>query len=62
MVAVSVNARRWNQACEPVEELEGAEADVCASVMCGAGQPVDQTGVRRTERYPRRLGPKAMQR
>ena len=45
VVAVSVDARRWNQACEPVEELEGAEADAGASVVCRSGQFVDQTGV-----------------
>jgi hypothetical protein len=31
VVAVSVDPRRWNQACEPIEQLEGAEADAGAS-------------------------------
>lgn len=60
MVAMPVDARRWNQACEPIDQLEGANADPGASGVCGTGQIVGQTGVRGTQRDPRRLGPKAM--
>jgi len=37
MVAMPVDARRWNQANEPIDQLEGAKADPGASVVCGAG-------------------------
>jgi len=62
MVAMPVDARRWNQACEPIDQLEWAEADPGASVVRGTGQLIDQTGVRGTQRDPRRLGPQAVQR
>ena len=62
MVAMPVDARRWNQACEPIDQLEWAEADPGASVVRGTGQLIDQTGVRGTQLYPRRGGPQAVQR
>jgi hypothetical protein len=50
VVAVPVDARRWYEAGQAVEELEGSEAKRLATVQIGLGEPIDQAGLRRGER------------
>ena len=53
---------RRNQPREPVEQLEGAEADRGPSVVCGAGQLVGQAGFGGAQWDLRRRGAKPVQR
>jgi hypothetical protein len=49
VVAVPVDARRWYEAGQAVEQFEGPEAKLMAAVDIGLGKPVHQAGLRRGE-------------
>jgi hypothetical protein len=48
-VAVAVDARRWDEPGEPLEELEGRENDLGAPVGGGARESVEEPGLGRSE-------------
>ena len=49
MVAVPVDARRWYEAGQAVEQLKGRETKLVAAVHIGLGEPIHQASVRRGE-------------
>ena len=61
MVAVSMDARWRHQAGESVEQLEGSEAKLLATVHIGLGEPVDQASLRRGESPETGAGVKPLQ-
>lgn len=52
VIAMPVDARRWNQTREAIEELEGADPDRGTPVLRGPGQLIDQACVGRAQRHP----------
>ena len=50
MVAVPMDAGRWNEPGQAVEQLEGSEAKLLATVHIGLGEPIYQPSLRRGER------------
>jgi hypothetical protein len=50
VVAVPMDAGRWNEPGQAVEELEGSEAKHFATVHIGLGEPIHQASLRRGER------------
>jgi len=50
VVAVPMDAGRWNEPGQALEELEGSEAKHFATVHIGLGEPIHQASLRRGER------------
>ncbi len=50
MVAVPMDARRWHEAGQAVEQFERTEAKLMATVHLGLGEAIHQASVRRAER------------
>jgi len=46
---MAMDARRWNEAGQALEQLEGSEARQLATVQIGLGEPVHQASLRRGE-------------
>ncbi len=42
VIPMAVQARRWDEGGEPVDELQGCEYQVCAPIGTGLRQVVDQ--------------------
>jgi hypothetical protein len=61
VVAVSMDAGRRNEAGQALEQLEGCEAKLLATVHIGLGKPVDQTSFRRRERLETGRGVEPLQ-
>jgi hypothetical protein len=49
VVAVPVDARRWYEPGEAVEQLKGRKLKLVATVHIGLGEPIHQASVRRGE-------------
>ena len=61
VVAVSMDARRWYEPEQSLEQFEGREAKLMAVVHIGLGEPVDQASLRRGERLESGRGVEPLQ-
>jgi len=50
VVAMPMDAGRWHEPGQAVEQFEGREAKHLATVHIGLGEPLDQASLRRGER------------
>ena len=50
MISMTVDARGWDEASDPLEELNRREQELGAAVGRRLGQPIDELGLGRAER------------
>jgi len=61
VVAMAMDAGRWYEPGQSLEQFEGSETKHLAAVHIGLGEPVDQAGLRRGERLESGGGVKPLQ-